>query len=78
MEDLVVSIMSPGYIGRTAWQVVNVSLALFCLLIGYRAWSNPSTFNMISLFVLIPAGGLIVSVNWYVDSLQSAVCFGAN
>jgi len=75
LEDIVAAILNPGYIGAASMTVVNVALVLVICFIGIRVFSDPRGLseleNSIHLLALIPAIGLLFSINWYAHMAAS-------
>lgn len=75
LEDIVTSVLTPGYVGQTVWRILTGAIVLFCVITVIHAYNDPSTFNLLSLLILIPAVGLLFSFRWFVltPSLRAAI-----
>eukprot|EP01122_Echinamoeba_exundans_P011593 TRINITY_DN4664_c0_g1_i1.p1 TRINITY_DN4664_c0_g1~~TRINITY_DN4664_c0_g1_i1.p1 ORF type:complete len:129 (+),score=32.06 TRINITY_DN4664_c0_g1_i1:28-414(+) len=72
IEDIVTSIVTPGYVGGTVWKMLTGAIALFCLITIVVAYNDPSSFNLYSLLILIPAVGLLFAFRWFMAELEIA------
>lgn len=74
-DDLVHSILNPGYVGSASLLIINVALILVAVFIAVRILSDPRGLgdieNSIHLFALIPCVGLLFSINWYAYMVAS-------
>jgi hypothetical protein len=65
LEDIVTSIVTPGYVGSTVWKMLTGAITMFCVITIVVAYNDPSTFNLLSLLILVPAVGLLFSFRWF-------------
>lgn len=70
IEDIVTSILTPGYVGNSVWNIMVGTVALFSIVIIVHAYNDPTQFNLLSLLILIPAIGLLFSFKWCVSCFQ--------